>query len=493
MFVLICTGDVVHSKERVMARLVIHLLGSLEASLDAEPVAGFYSDKVRALLAYLCIEAGRPHRRARLAGLLWPDLPEPSARTNLRHALVNLRRVLQVPSHSEKGAGAAPFLQITRQTIQCNTDSDAWVDAQSFLALLEVPQPRLTHFEEAVALYRGELLEGCSLPDSSIFEEWLLLQRERFGRLALDALHRLAEGYMLQGEYEPALAYAWRQVELDPLRETGHRLLMRLLAYSGRADEALVQYEACRRVLWEELGAEPSAETAQLHEQIRDGALPIPPPSTVRLPAFLAESPPETRPPLFVAREAELARLGGFLDLALSGQGQVAFVVGEAGSGKTALLQEFDRRARQTRPGMLVTGGKGNACTGAGDPYLPFRQALGLLTGDVEGPWLAGAVDRHHALDLWRALPAAVQALVEAGPDLVGTLVPGRPLLDQARAFLRWSGDAAPGFASSLEALVARQPPPTGRPRPAAERLIRAGPAGVPQAGPIRGPAPGAG
>jgi DNA-binding SARP family transcriptional activator/predicted ATPase len=467
MSVPIRTGDVVHSKERVMARLVIHLLGPFEVSLDTEPVAGFYSDKVRALLAYLCLEAGRPHRRERLAGLLWPDLPEPSARTNLRHALANLRRVLPVPCQSETGAGTGPFLQITRQTVQGNRESGAWVDALCFLALLEVPQHRLTHLEEAVALYRGELLEGFSLADSPIFEEWLLLQRERFGRLALDALNRLAEGYMLRGEYEPALAYAWRQVELDSLRETGHRLLMRLLAYSGRADEALVQYEACRRVLWEELGAEPSAETAQLHEQIRDGALPIAPPSPACLPAFLtAEESVEAVPPVFVARDHELARLGELLERARAGRGGVVLLVGEAGSGKTALLQEFGRRAREAHPGLLVTSGKGNTYTGVGDPYLPFRQALGLLTGDVESPWLAGVIDTSQALHLWDTLPAAFQALVEVGPDLVGTFLAGSPLLDRARAFLRWSGGVPADWVSSLAALVARQVPLASLPGP---------------------------
>ena len=77
-----------------MARLAVRLLGPFEVTLDGKPVAGFRSDKVRALLAYLCVEPAGPHRRERLAGLLWPDLPEDSARTNLRHALANLRQVI---------------------------------------------------------------------------------------------------------------------------------------------------------------------------------------------------------------------------------------------------------------------------------------------------------------------------------------------------------------------------------------------------------------
>ncbi len=450
-----------------MTHLLIRLLGPFEVTSDGEPATGFRSDKTRALLAYLCVEAQRPHRRERLAGLLWPDLPESSARANLRRELANLRQVLSPPAQGETATNITPPLDITRQTIQFSVSGDVWVDAPGFVASIEGPQHSLERLEAAMGLYRGELLEGFSLPDSALFEEWLLLQRERFGRLALNVLHQLAEAYRLQGKYERALGYAWRQAALDPLREQAHRQVMRLLAHAGRAGEALAQYETCCRILDEELGTEPSAATTHLCEQIRDQTLPRPPPSPVRLPAFLTEEQPAgIAPPNFVAREGELARLGDLLDRSCQGQGATVLVVGEAGSGKTALLQEFGRRAAQTHPGLLVTAGKGNTYTGTGDPYLPFRQALGLLTGDVEGPWLAGVLDTSQALHLWRALPAAVQALAEVGPDLVGPLVAGTSLLERARAFLRWSGAVAPGWATALEALTARPVAPPGAPGP---------------------------
>jgi DNA-binding SARP family transcriptional activator len=97
-----------------MARLSIRLFGSFEATLEGEPVTGFVSDKVRALLIYLAVESDRPHRREALAGLLWPDYPEPSARASLRRALTNLRMVI-----GDRDA-SPPFLSISRQTIQFN-------------------------------------------------------------------------------------------------------------------------------------------------------------------------------------------------------------------------------------------------------------------------------------------------------------------------------------------------------------------------------------
>ena len=105
-----------------MGRLEIYLFGSFHVTIDNRPLIDFESDKARALLAYLAVEEDRPHRREALAGLLWSDTPERIARTNLRSALANLRQVLQ--DHQAQ----QPFLEVTRQTIQFNRASDAWVD-----------------------------------------------------------------------------------------------------------------------------------------------------------------------------------------------------------------------------------------------------------------------------------------------------------------------------------------------------------------------------
>jgi adenylate cyclase len=147
--------------------------------------------------------------------------------------------------------------------------------------------------------------------------------------------------------------------------------------------------------------------------------------------------------PLFVARERELAQLGGHLDAALAGHGKVVFVTGDAGCGKTALMQEFSRRAQAAHPDLVVAGGHGNAHTGVGDPYLPFREVLGMLTGDVEAQWAAGAMTREQARRLWDTLPFAAQALVETGPDLLDTFVLRSALLKRAMAYSQWPGRAA--------------------------------------------------
>jgi DNA-binding SARP family transcriptional activator/predicted ATPase len=440
-----------------MPHLSLSLLGPFQVTLDGQPVTDFKSNKVRALLAYLAVEADRPHPREVLAGLLWPDWPDRDALGNLRYALSNLRTVI-----GDRTA-EPPFLLITRDTLQFNTASDYRLDVTAFTEMVEADKTdpsAIDQLEQAVALYRGSFLEGFSVSDSPAFDEWALFTRERLARQISSALHRLSATHEQRAEYEQAQSFAWRHVELEPWDEAAHQQLMRTLALSGQRSAALAQYETCRRLLAEELGVEPAQETTRLYEQIRSGKLkallplPAPPPDlTVRLPLFLEEEPSQVEMPVFVSRERELAQLGGFLDLALAGQGRVVFVTGEAGSGKTALVQEFARRAQDLCPELVAASGNCNAHTGMGDPYLPLREILALLAGDVEARWAAGAMTRDHTRRLWSTLPLTAQALVDAGPDLIDTFVPGTALVDRVVAYARGGAD----WLASLEQLVQRK------------------------------------
>jgi len=163
-----------------MTHLSISLLGTLQVTSEGAPITTIESDKVRALLAYLAVEAGRPHRREALAALLWPEAPQQRARQNLRRALHNLRQALQDPQSE------TPFLLVSRQDIQFSPASDHWLDVVAFTALLDAcgahahahPHRRLdacpfcvARLGEAVELYRGDFLAGFILPDSEPFEE----------------------------------------------------------------------------------------------------------------------------------------------------------------------------------------------------------------------------------------------------------------------------------------------------------------------------------
>lgn len=410
-----------------MTRLSLSVLGALRVTLDGEPVTGFESAKARALLVYLAVEAQRPHPRDALAGLLWPEFPERAALSNLRYALSNLRKT--IGDHEAR----PPFVLISGDSLQFNPASSSQLDAGEFADAVE--SDSIGRLEQAIALYQGAFLEGFTIADSAAFEEWLLLKREHFGRLMIRALRRLGSHYEQRGEYGQAQHYAWRQVELEPWQEEGHQQVMRVLALDGQRSAALAQYETCRRLLADELGVEPGAETTALYEQIRDGTLSHQSARMLTPPAFLLpdDRTGDAEYPLFVARDAELLRLNDFLNCALAGRGQVTFVIGEPGSGKTMLAQEFTRRALAAHPALIAVNGNCNAYTGIGDPYLPFLEMLDMLTGDVESRWSGGAITRDHARRLWRLLPDVINALVDHGPELIDRFVSGAGLLARAQ------------------------------------------------------------
>jgi predicted ATPase len=157
----------------------------------------------------------------------------------------------------------------------------------------------------------------------------------------------------------------------------------------------------------------------------------------------------------FVDREQELAELEGFLKRALEGNGQVCFVVGQAGSGKTALVHHFVEQAFAADPDLVLAVGTCNAQTGVGDPYLPFREALAMLTGDSETRRPATAAPVENTRRLRTVLVRSVQILVEVTPELVGVFVPGAKLLGHfGKAIANKTG-----WTDRLEALTQKKPP----------------------------------
>jgi adenylate cyclase len=120
------------------------------------------------------------------------------------------------------------------------------------------------------------------------------------------------------------------------------------------------------------------------------------------------------------------------LQQTLKGSGRIVFITGVAGQGKTALLGEFTRRAVNTNTNLLVAMGNCSAFSGIGDPYLPFRDVLSMLTGDVESLWSSGNISREHAQRIWSALPTTIQALMKRGDLLIGTFLEGKDLFSRA-------------------------------------------------------------
>jgi hypothetical protein len=157
--------------------------------------------------------------------------------------------------------------------IQLHTCSCLQVDVRHFEAAIhcchgiagpELDAHQRQTLEDAVQLYRGDLLEGWE-------QGWCLAERERLQNELLDALDKLVTGCVARHDSERGLAYARRMLVADPAREQVHCHLMRLHLLSGNRTEALRAYGCCERLLMQELGVRPSEATRALHESIREG------------------------------------------------------------------------------------------------------------------------------------------------------------------------------------------------------------------------------
>ncbi|MFC2031705.1 BTAD domain-containing putative transcriptional regulator, partial [Chloroflexota bacterium] len=377
--------------------LEITTLGSLAIRCDGSPVTELTTRKVEALLVYLACNR-RVHSREVLAEMFWAERTQERSLGNLRVALTSLRKHL------------SDYVTITRETVTLNPEAHIWLDVAELEENLNAGR-----VGKAVDLYQGDFLEGFYVRGCPAFEDWASTERERARRVVLHGLIQLVARHTQQGRYEEGINNATRLLQIDPYMEEGQRQLMRLLSHSGQRGTALARYECYRQVLADELGAGPEEETTTLYELIRHGELEAPtaPPVTIqqpeaiKSPAFLEDDVEEepAPPPVFVARERELDRLQGFLTAALAGQGCVVFVTGGPGRGKTALLGEFARQAMDAWPDLLVASGNCNAYSGVGDPYLPFREVMAMITGEVEARWSAGAITRDHAQRLWSSVP----------------------------------------------------------------------------------------
>jgi DNA-binding SARP family transcriptional activator/predicted ATPase len=295
----------------------LHLIGPVEVDRDGEPVRGFVSRKALALLGYLAVQR-QPVSRSQLVDLFWPDKSEARGRGNLSRVLNNLSSLL--PN----------CLEADYYSLQIQPTPALWLDIAAFNDLNG--RNEVDALTAAADLYRGDLMSDIYLDDCPEFETWLVSERERWQQRAVRVLRRLIDHHTHRRQYEQAIDFASRLLKLAPWMEEAHRHMMSLLARSGQRSAALAQYQICCRLLAEELGVEPSAETTALYERIR--AVGSPP--RHHLPA---------QPTPFVDRETELAELSRLLE---NPNCRLLTVVGPGGMGKTRLaLQAASQVASQ--------------------------------------------------------------------------------------------------------------------------------------------------
>jgi predicted ATPase/DNA-binding SARP family transcriptional activator len=298
--------------------LSICLFGPSEITCGGHPLPPFYSRKEVWLLALLTLRHDQALDRHQLAGLLWPDSQERQALYNLRRCLKNLRQGLQ----QHAGRITSPTPRSVRLDV-----AGAEVDVLAFDAALA--RGDAASLAQAVALYRGMLLEGCD-------QEWVMQERTVRAEGYLQALERLGEQARRRGEAAKARGYLRQVIEIDPFRERAQRGLMQALAESGDYAAAVQVYRALRLYLHREMKAEPDPQTTALFRRLQAQAkqqqahaVHAPPPSVPPAPPPRRLPQPVSR---LVGREQEIEEVS----TGLSGV-RLLTLTGTGGVGKTRL------------------------------------------------------------------------------------------------------------------------------------------------------------
>lgn len=254
-----------------MDPLHVRLFGPVEIHEGKTCRAPFPTRQAKGLFAYLVLNRGRAHTREKLAGTFWAERPERSARKCLRTAIWRVRAVLE-----PEGVVPGTYLKMRDHTMQFTGGPDFQLDVAEFEDCLrrangstaegtDVDSLRL--LQEAVVLYRGDLLEG-------LYEDWCLCEQQRLRLLLIGALNDLTEYHANCGAWAEALTWSQRLLDYDPLREHAHQNLMRFQFLTGDRPAALRQFDELVELLNEAFGVSPMPETITLNEAIRAGHLP---------------------------------------------------------------------------------------------------------------------------------------------------------------------------------------------------------------------------
>jgi len=315
--------------------LEIRLLGEQRIVDGGVVVTAAQSSRALTLLTQLVLHTGEDLPRAQLASLFWPDSSDEQALTNLRRELHQLRKSL--PS-------AERCLVSDVRSLRWQTERDCWCDVVAFQAAAAAAKAAAAvddvagfgaAAEQAVAAYAGDLLPAR-------YDDWIIAERERLRRLCVNLLDGLVDHRRADDDVGRAVAYARRRTELEPLEESGYRALMELQARSGDRAAALHSYHRCASLLERELGVAPDPMTTALYESLvglRSGRRGRHPP--VDQPGARARVP-------LVGRGEPLAAVEARWRAAVDGRPGIHVVSGEAGVGKTRLIEEVAMRAERS-------------------------------------------------------------------------------------------------------------------------------------------------
>jgi DNA-binding SARP family transcriptional activator len=305
--------------------LHIELFGHFKFSYRGELITAFESERLNSFVAYVLLHAGIPHTRQYLSFVFWPD-------SNERQARNNLRKIIHTLNKSFPDIGY--FLELNGQSIVWKSDADYNLDIEEFETLMEEANQagddavKIGALKKAVSLYQGDLLPGC-------YDEWIESIRDRYRQKYLNALESLVNLLLELREYHQAIEYGNILLRYDPIHESACRQLMVLYSLVGDRGRAVRQYHTFTKTLSRELGLAPEETTRETYERLLRKDI------EERSIEKVTPVPGTKTHSHFVGRKAEWQALLDSWTFVSQGELQVAVLKGEAGIGKSRLVEEF--------------------------------------------------------------------------------------------------------------------------------------------------------
>ncbi len=241
--------------------------------------------KTQILLAYLASNGDKRFTRDKLANLIWAGRSEGQARQSFRQCLFALANSI--------GDDTTSLVDADRHHVSLNPDI-VKVDTWCFERLLAKGTPDA--MQQAVALYIDDFAVSVRFEDGTL-DSWCASERTRLRELCFETLAKLSSHYADTARLDEAITTSRRLVALDPLREDGHRTLIRLFSRAGRRADAIMQYHHCLNILRTELNVMPEAATMDLYSDIKKRINEVEPTAEIadhsskQLPG-IGESPP---------------------------------------------------------------------------------------------------------------------------------------------------------------------------------------------------------
>ena len=253
-----------------MSPFKICLLGKFSVQNDECKIESFTA-KAKELFCYLLLHRDRSHSREILASLLWGDCSTSQSKKYFRQTLWQLQRTL----HGHAPGKSPRLLRVDDESLRLDSQPRLWLDSAVFerafipvrgVAGEQVSELQARGLQDAVSLYKGDLLEGH-------YQDWCLFHRERLQNIYTAMLDKLMGYCEVRRKFEEGMAHGELLLRQDQARERTYRRLIRLHYLAGDRAGALRQFQRCEAALQKELGVLPSRWTLELYNQVRTDKL----------------------------------------------------------------------------------------------------------------------------------------------------------------------------------------------------------------------------